>query len=177
MHFAMPQRVTTTDDLLQAYRYRDLTSGVLCQFSKGLEVSLGAVTIHDGHQWIEVALHDGTVGFVLGPSARGHTTFLDYREDSLLRGVVDTRRDGPRDLRAILEGEESGRLESSARYKQRELLTGEFKSVVKAVATAALLLILAWAMRQAPVHDDPAGFRYQYTAEIAAHWVWVALIL
>jgi len=67
-------RVTTTDDMLQVYQDRDLSMNAVAQLSKGSEIQLGAATMHEGREWMEAILEDGRVGYVLGPSARGHTT-------------------------------------------------------------------------------------------------------
>jgi hypothetical protein len=70
----MPQKITATDDVLQVYEHQDLDSRVIAQANKGLEIELGEATVHEGREWIEASLEDGTRGYVLGASARGHTT-------------------------------------------------------------------------------------------------------
>lgn len=70
----MLQKVTATDDLLEVYQDRDLGSRVIAQLTKGLEIQLGEASVHEGREWIEVTLQNGSAGFVLGPGARGHTT-------------------------------------------------------------------------------------------------------
>ena len=46
----------------------------MAQVSKGTEIQLSAATVHEGREWTEATLEDGSVGYVLGPSARSHTT-------------------------------------------------------------------------------------------------------
>jgi hypothetical protein len=71
----MTQIVKTTDDALQIYQDRDFGSPVVANLQKDVEIQLGAQSIHEGRQWIEASLTGGGVsGYVLGPSARGHTT-------------------------------------------------------------------------------------------------------
>lgn len=70
----MPATVTTLDDTLQVYREPDLTSAVIVQLQKGTQIDLGAAAIHEGREWITATLNGETAGYVLGPSARGHTT-------------------------------------------------------------------------------------------------------
>ena len=69
----MLQKVTTTDDMLQVYQDRDVSSRVIVQARRGAEIHLGAATVHEGREWMEAIIEDN-VGYVLGPSARGHTT-------------------------------------------------------------------------------------------------------
>lgn len=69
----LAQKVTTTDDTLQLYQSCDLSSNVIAQVSEGAEIQLGAGTVHQGREWMEGTLEDGRVGYVLGPSVRGHT--------------------------------------------------------------------------------------------------------
>jgi len=75
----MPETVTATDDGLQIYRDRDLGSLFARTIQKGDAIQLGARNIHEGREWIEATLSDGTVGFILGPAARGHTTMAEAR--------------------------------------------------------------------------------------------------
>jgi hypothetical protein len=70
----MRKNVTTTDAMLVIYQDRDLSSSVVVQVSKDVEIQLGYPVIHDGREWMEATLKDGTVGYVLGPNARSHTT-------------------------------------------------------------------------------------------------------
>jgi hypothetical protein len=65
--------VTTTDDDLTLYKERDLSSSVIARVSKGRKIQLGAPELIDGREWMAATL-DNSVGYVLGPSARGHTT-------------------------------------------------------------------------------------------------------
>jgi hypothetical protein len=44
------------------------------QVGKGSEIQLGAAAIYEAREWMEATLDDGSVGYVLGPNARGHTT-------------------------------------------------------------------------------------------------------
>lgn len=68
------QKVTTTDDTLQIYRCTDLSSNVVARVPSGHVIELGDVEECDGREWISATLEDGTVGYLLAPSARGHTT-------------------------------------------------------------------------------------------------------
>lgn len=77
----MPQKVTTTDDTVQVFRERDLRSRPMARLGAGTQIQLGAVTAFEGREWIEVVINDLNVGYVLGPTAHGHTT-LDAREAS-----------------------------------------------------------------------------------------------
>ncbi|MGH9583556.1 MAG: hypothetical protein ACRD4O_11530 [Bryobacteraceae bacterium] len=70
----MLQRVTTTDDALDVYGDHDVSSKIIAHARKGSEIQLGIGAIDDGREWMEAILEDGTAGYVLGPSARGHTT-------------------------------------------------------------------------------------------------------
>lgn len=83
----MLQKVTTTDDMLRVYQDRDLSSTVIVQASKGLDIRLGAATVHEGREWIEATVEDGSAGYILGPSARSHTTMGGTR---LMFNLSDT---------------------------------------------------------------------------------------
>jgi hypothetical protein len=72
----MRQKVTTIDNALQVYREPDLASSPIAQVSKGIELQLGAATVHEGREWMEATLEDGRAGYVLGPNARSHTTLV-----------------------------------------------------------------------------------------------------
>jgi len=69
----MTQRVTTTDDQLQVYRQRDLASAIV-HVPKAVGLTLSDSTVFEDREWMEATLEDGTVGYVLGPTARSHTT-------------------------------------------------------------------------------------------------------
>jgi hypothetical protein len=66
--------VTTTDDSLVVYQTRDLTSTLIVQLPKGHNFGVGAAEEHGGREWMQATLVDGRIGYVLGPSARSHTT-------------------------------------------------------------------------------------------------------
>jgi hypothetical protein len=70
----MPLKVSTIDDLLQVYQNSDLSSETIAQLAKGVELQLDESIMQEGRQWMKAQLQDGRVGFVLGPSARSHTT-------------------------------------------------------------------------------------------------------
>ncbi len=84
----MPKTVTTTDDTLQVFAARDLESNMLVRIPTGAEVELGETGTVEGREWIQATLKDGTSGFVLAPSARGHTTLASER--SVLVGIALT---------------------------------------------------------------------------------------
>jgi hypothetical protein len=85
----MPHKtVTTTDDTLQIFAARDLDSNVLTRVPKAVEVVLGDAMTVEGREWIQATLKDGTSGFVLAPSARGHTSLASER--SVLAGIALT---------------------------------------------------------------------------------------
>src|ERR1017187_8152703 len=69
----MPETVTTLDSGLKIYMERNLGSQIIAELSEGVEVQLGTCTISDGREWLEATV-GGAVGYVLAPSARGHTT-------------------------------------------------------------------------------------------------------
>jgi len=66
--------VTTTDDSLLVYQARELNSTVIATIPKGQNIRVGAPEEHAGREWLETTLADGSIGYVLGPSARSHTT-------------------------------------------------------------------------------------------------------
>jgi hypothetical protein len=68
-------KVTTTDGMLQVYRDRDLSSSIVATLPRGVDIQLGDKTLYEGREWMEATLEDGSVGHVLAPSARSHTTF------------------------------------------------------------------------------------------------------
>jgi hypothetical protein len=72
----MPQKITTTDDALQFYQDRDLSSAVIARVPTGLDIQVGAATVREGREWLEATLEDGKAGYILGPSARSHTTLM-----------------------------------------------------------------------------------------------------
>jgi hypothetical protein len=68
------QRITTTDDTLRVYRERGLNSPVLAELAKGVEIEVDVAAEFEGREWMKATLKDGTFGFVLASSVRGHTT-------------------------------------------------------------------------------------------------------
>jgi hypothetical protein len=66
--------VTTIDDTVAIYQVRDSNSTAIAQVPRGHNIRLGAAEEYGGREWMEATLADGTVGYVLGPSARSHTT-------------------------------------------------------------------------------------------------------
>src|SRR5256885_1054684 len=44
--------------------------------SSAATIAARTTTVCEGREWLQATLPDGTVGYVLGPSVRGHTTFL-----------------------------------------------------------------------------------------------------
>lgn len=71
----MLRKVTATDDTVQIYQCRDLDSSVIAHVPQGHQIQLGTAEVFEGREWVEAILEDGTVGYILGPTARGHTTF------------------------------------------------------------------------------------------------------
>ena len=71
--------VTALDDSVQIFADRNLTSNIVASLPKGTEVELGDTSAVDGREWIKATLKNGILGFVLGPSARGHTTLAAER--------------------------------------------------------------------------------------------------
>ena len=70
----MTHRVTTINDGLRVYPFRDLGSAPLPAIAKDAEIEIGAATELDGQEWIEVKLPDGASGYSMGSSLREHTT-------------------------------------------------------------------------------------------------------
>jgi hypothetical protein len=66
--------VTASDDTLELYQARDLGSAVIAKLAKGSRIDLGTPIEWNGREWMQATLDDGTVGYVLAPSARSHTT-------------------------------------------------------------------------------------------------------
>jgi hypothetical protein len=66
--------VKTIDDTVVIFHARGLTSAHVCQLSKGAELALGQTSELEGRLWVHALLPDGVSGYVLGPSALGHTT-------------------------------------------------------------------------------------------------------
>lgn len=87
----MPQKVTTTDNTLLVYRDRDLSSSVIAQIPKDHELQLGRAEEFEGREWMKATLEDGSDGYVLGPSVRGHTTLggTISLEEPPGEGIVD----------------------------------------------------------------------------------------
>lgn len=67
-------RVRTTDDSLVVYENRDFSSTVIAKLAKDTILELGSAEESDGRAWIAVTIENGRKGYVLSPSARGHTT-------------------------------------------------------------------------------------------------------
>jgi hypothetical protein len=67
-------KVTVTDGTLQVYQARDFNSTVILRLARGSELELGASQVFDGREWIEANSGNGSIGYVLGPSVRSHTT-------------------------------------------------------------------------------------------------------
>jgi hypothetical protein len=84
----MPKTATTTDGTLQIFAACDLDSSALARIPNGVEVELGDTITVEGREWIQARLKDGTAGFVLAPSARGHTSLASER--SVLAGIALT---------------------------------------------------------------------------------------
>lgn len=85
----MPRIVTTTDDALQIFVARAIDSSVLARIPKGVEVELGDACTIENREWMEAELKDGTSGFVLAPTARGHTTLASERPPSAGIALTD----------------------------------------------------------------------------------------
>jgi hypothetical protein len=66
--------VKTIDNTLAVFHARDLASAQVCRLPEGTELTLGHTSEFEGRQWIEALLPDGICGYVVGPSAMGHTT-------------------------------------------------------------------------------------------------------
>jgi hypothetical protein len=66
--------VRTTDDTLALFHARDSNSSQVFRLPEGREFTLGQTSEFEGRQWVEALLPDGVRGYVLGPSALGHTT-------------------------------------------------------------------------------------------------------
>jgi len=73
------QVVNTIDDFLQILADRDVNSEVLASLPKGAAVELGEASQLGGREWMQATVKEGTSGFVLAPSARGHTTLASER--------------------------------------------------------------------------------------------------
>jgi hypothetical protein len=67
---------------LAVYGARDLNSTVICHVPAGSKISLGEAEEFESREWMEATLDDGSAGYILGASARGHTT-LDAASKSL----------------------------------------------------------------------------------------------
>jgi hypothetical protein len=68
------KRVVTIDDSVQIYSNRDIGATAF-QLPKAAEIRLGATTTAEGREWFEASFGD-QAGFILGATARGHTTLL-----------------------------------------------------------------------------------------------------
>jgi hypothetical protein len=75
--------VTVTEESLPVYQERDLISTVVAHVPRGHGINTRLdVVAKDriGREWMEATLADGTIGYILGTSARGHTTLgLTYK--------------------------------------------------------------------------------------------------
>jgi hypothetical protein len=70
----MNQKVTVTDGSLRVYREPSLDSSVIVTVAKGATLQLGDAAVHEEREWLKAMLADGSIGYVLGPAARSHTT-------------------------------------------------------------------------------------------------------
>ncbi len=68
------RRVRTLDDAIQVFQDRDFDSAVISRVRQGVELQLGATSQVFRREWVEATLPDGICGFVLGATARSHTT-------------------------------------------------------------------------------------------------------
>lgn len=82
--------VTTIDDSLQILADRGLNADIVASLPKGTEVELGETSTVDGREWIAAKLKAGASGFVLAPSARGHTTLAS--ESMVLVGIAPAEK-------------------------------------------------------------------------------------
>lgn len=94
--------VITTDDSLRILADRNLSSDVLALVPKGTEIELGGTSTLDGREWIQAKLKSGRSGYVLAPSARGHTTLASER--TVLVGMAPTDRSAHQDAPDPLAG-------------------------------------------------------------------------
>lgn len=88
----MPAKAITIDSTLRLYRERDPDSSVVAQLPKGAAIELGSATVVEGREWIEATVED-KVGYVLGPSVRGHTTLTTLPETGEPLRDALTRKD------------------------------------------------------------------------------------
>jgi hypothetical protein len=70
-------KVRTLDDALRVFQDHDLTSPVIGQLPKDVEIQLGGVLEIEGREWVEATLSDGTTGYLVSASARSHTEIGD----------------------------------------------------------------------------------------------------
>src|SRR5665213_778550 len=101
-------KLLTTDDTLQIYQARDLNSNVIARLPSNLEIQLGEIIVFEGREWIEVAVESGVTGYVLGPSARGHTTFGSMKVIAPLSSVDQA-------LKEIVAGQQAPRVKRGSR--------------------------------------------------------------
>jgi len=73
MESTVPSQVITTDNLLDLYTSRDLGSAVVPSLPKGTDIQLGPPELFEGREWLQATLKNGSTGYLLGPSVRGHT--------------------------------------------------------------------------------------------------------
>ena len=88
------QTVTTTDGTLEVYGACDLSSAVLARLAKNVEIQIGPPVVIQGREWMQATLADGNLGYVLAPSARGHTTLQESRV-SLVEHLQQQHGTGP----------------------------------------------------------------------------------
>ena len=79
----MGTRVSTVNDTLLLYQACDLGSNVITKLAKGSRMELSTAEEVGGREWMQAILEDGTVGYVLAPSARSHTTLATTSSSSL----------------------------------------------------------------------------------------------
>jgi len=101
--------VTAIDDHLDLYESRDLSSRVVAKVPKGAKIQLGAVEQFEGREWIRATLDDGSAGFVLGPSARSHTTLVAAPDSAASRGRPATSTAPLGEVAPAAEIRDSGR--------------------------------------------------------------------
>lgn len=98
----MANSVTTTDDTLRVLASPDLHSEVLAQLPKGTVVKLGDVATFDQREWMKLTLEDGTSGYALAPSVRGHTTLGSERAEFFGMAAVPIADGTNRSLPVVL---------------------------------------------------------------------------
>lgn len=71
------RKVRTLDDSLRLFQRCDLKSPVIGCIPKGAELQLGAVSEIEGREWVEVAIPDGSHGYLVSASVRSHTELAE----------------------------------------------------------------------------------------------------